>query len=336
MISIRRFVVTGLALLAGLTLAHADEPMEGSFLASRSCPALVSIRKDTNPGMVITGPGISYKLLARNRKDATHYRIEVPNAEPPERWVEATCGKAIPAAVAAPAPSAPASTRPKPSDLAYVLALSWQPAFCETNLRKPECRWQTGNAPDASYLSLHGLWPQPSTRAYCNVDPALRQVAEGGRWKDIPALDLSLSTQADLETMMPGSKSQLERHEWLKHGTCYPGANADAYFKDSFRLLKAINSSPVADLFMNSIGRQVSTADIRAAFDQAFGAGAGNRVLRVRVSCKDDGNRRLIAELTVGLRGDIPGGTPITDLIMASPPTDAGCPGGIVDPVGPQ
>ena len=137
MTALCRFGFIGLAALAGLSLAHADEPMEGTFLASRSCPALVSIRKDTNPGMVITGPGISYKLLAKNRKDATHYRIEVPDADPPERWVEADCGKAIPAAAAA-APAAPAATRPKPSDLAYVLALSWQPAFCETNQRKPE------------------------------------------------------------------------------------------------------------------------------------------------------------------------------------------------------
>lgn len=330
MTSIRRLASLGLAVLAGLSLAHADEPMEGTFLASRSCPALVSIRKDTNPGMIITGPGISYRLLAKNRKAATHFRIEVPDADPPERWVEASCGKAIPAAAAAATPS---SNRPKPSDLAYVLALSWQPAFCETNLRKPECRWQTGSSPGASYLSLHGLWPQPSTRAYCNVDPARRQASEGGRWKDIPALDLSLATQADLEALMPGSRSQLERHEWLKHGTCSAAPDPETYFRDSFRLLKAVNASPVADLFMNNVGRQLSTADIRAAFDQAFGRGAGQRV---RVACKDDGNRRLIAELTIGLRGDIPGGTPITDLIMASPPTDAGCPGGVVDPVGPQ
>lgn len=333
MTSIRRLGFIGLALLTGLSPVHADEPMEGTFLASRSCPALVSIRKDTNPGMVITGPGLSYKLLASNRKKATHFRIEVPGAQPPERWVEAECGKVIPAAAAgATAPAAPAA-RPKASDLAYVLALSWQPAFCETNLRKPECRWQSGSGQDANYLSLHGLWPQPSTRAYCNVESALRQASENGRWKDIPAPQLSLSTQADLEAMMPGSRSQLERHEWLKHGTCYAVPEAETYFRDSFRLLKAVNGSAVSDLFMKNVGRQVSTTQIRAAFDDAFGPGAGQRV---RVSCKDDGNRRLIAEITIGLRGDIPGGTPVSDLIMASPPTDPGCPGGVIDPVGPQ
>lgn len=336
MISARFVLLTGLVLAAGLAAARADEPMEGTFLASRSCPALVSIRKDTNPGMAVTGPGLSYKLLARNRKKPTHYRIEIPDADPPERWVEARCGKPVPAAAAAaPAGNKPAATsaRPRASDLAYVLALSWQPAFCETNMRKPECRWQTGSGPDANTFSLHGLWPQPSTRAYCNVDGAARQASVSGRWKDIPEPELSLSTRAGLEAVMPGARSQLDRHEWLKHGTCYAAPDAETYFRDSVRLVNAINASPVSNLMMKKIGRSVSTEEIRAAFDAGFGPGAGERV---RVSCKDDGNRRLIAEITVGLRGDIPAGTPVGDLIMASPPTDPGCPGGVVDPVGPQ
>ncbi|WP_374333400.1 ribonuclease [Aestuariivirga sp.] len=336
----------GVAVLAACTAARADEPMTGTFLAGRSCEALLSIRKDTNPGHVITGPGISYRLLARNQKKATHYRIEIPDADPPERWVAAACGRVTAEAVtSAPAPkpqesqppvprsaAVPKSATAKPVDQAYVLALSWQPAFCETNQKKPECRWQTGQRPDANYLSLHGLWPQPSSREYCNVPAPVRMAGESGRWKDIPPVNLSLSTQADLETMMPGSRSLLERHEWAKHGSCYP-ADAETYFKDSFRLLREVNASPVADIFMRSIGRRATAADIRAAFDQAFGAGAGNRV---RVSCKDDGDRRLIAEITLGLKGDIPSGTSLSELMLAAAPIDPGCPAGLVDPVGPQ
>ena len=324
-----RLAAAGLVLVAVQGTSRADEPMQGSFRAGRACDALVSIRKDTNPGRVITGPGISYRLLARNQKKPTHYRIEVPGAEPPERWVKAECGKVIPHAVAeAPPPAAP----PPRQAQSYVLALSWQPAFCETNQKKPECRWQTGRRHDASYLSLHGLWPQPSTTAYCNLPAEVRAASEGGRWKDIPDIDLRLSTRAELETMMPGTMSFLERHEWAKHGSCYP-ADAEAYFADSLRLLKAVNASPVADLLMRSVGRRVTTADIRAAFDQGFGKGAGDRV---RVACKDDGSRRLIAELTIGLKGDIPGGDSLPDLMMASGPVDPGCPAGFLDPVGPQ
>ncbi|WP_421693427.1 ribonuclease T2 family protein [Aestuariivirga sp.] len=321
----RHLIVTGVAALLFYGKALADEPLDGQFLASRACPALLSIRKDTNPGRVITAPGVSYRLLARNRKQATHYRIEMPDAVPPERWVEAECGRAR---IAKGEAAAPAAQTPS-----YVLALSWQPAFCETNGKKPECRWQTGDRFDANYFSLHGLWPQPSTREYCKVDTALRSASEGGKWKDLPDLDLSLSTRTELETMMPGSKSMLERHEWAKHGTCYPASDPERYFRDALRLLKAVNGTGLPNLMMAETGRSVTTNQIRAQFDEAFGAGAGERV---RVACKDDGNRRLISEITIGLRGDIPGGTPLAELIMASPPTDPGCPGGVVDPVGPQ
>ena len=326
-----RAVLTGLGLLAWAWGAQADAPMDGTFRASRSCDALVSVRKDTNPGMVITGPGLTYKLLARNRKKATHYRIEVPGAVPPERWVAAECGTVLAPAPGEQPQQAEAPT-PKPMNLSYVLALSWQPAFCETNQRKPECRWQSGRAYDANYLSLHGLWPQPSSRVYCNLPAQVRAAGEGGRWMDLPELDLSLSTRTDLETMMPGTKSLLDRHEWAKHGSCYPG-DVTAYFVDSLRLLKEVNASSVAIFFMQNVGRRVTTADIRAAFDQAFGAGAGNRV---RVACKDDGDRRLIAELTLGLKGNIPGGSMLSDLLLAADPVDPGCPAGILDPVGPQ
>lgn len=328
-----RVAAAGIALLAGLASVRADEPMDGTFLAARSCEALLSIRKGTNPGRVITGPGISYRLLARNQQQASHYRIEVPDADPPERWVAVECGKVVPPAAGAPA--SPAAKPPPPvkaASLAYVLALSWQPAFCETNPRKPECRWQTGSRHDANYLSLHGLWPQPSSLEYCNLPPDVRAAGEGGRWKDIPPVALSLSTQADLDTMMPGTRSMLERHEWAKHGSCYP-ADAETYFRDSLRLLKEVNDSPVADLFMRNIGRQVTAADIRAAFDQAFGSGAGNRV---RIACKDVGRRRILAELTISLKGDIPGGSGLSELIGEAGPTDPGCPAGVVDPVGPQ
>ena len=162
----------GVTLLAASS-ARADEPMDGTFLASRSCEALVSIRKDTNPGMAFTGPGLSYKLLAKNGRKAGYYRIEMPDADPPERWVRVECGKVLPPAAAAPPPAA-APAAAKGAIRSYVLALSWQPTFCESNPKKPECRWQNGKRYDANHLSLHGLWPQPSNVAYCNVPDGVR------------------------------------------------------------------------------------------------------------------------------------------------------------------
>ncbi len=132
---------------------------------------------------------------------------------------------------------------------------------------------------------------------------------------------------------MPGTLSLLERHEWIKHGTCYPGSGAEQYYKDSIRIMQAINSSKVQELVAARVGRTVSGQQIRQAFDELFGAGAGERL---RVACNTDGNRTLIVEITLGLRGDISSGADVGELIRASAPTDAGCPSGIIDPVGLQ
>jgi ribonuclease T2 len=324
-------LAAALLLACGSAAALAEMPANGDFIATSACPALQSIRKETNPGEVMTAPGSRYAIIAKNRKKPTHYRIDVPDADPPERWVEARCGK-VEAAQAA-KKAEPQKQQPSGRQPSYVLAISWQPAFCEGSSRKRECRSQSGSRFDATHFALHGLWPQPGTNIYCGVSEAERRAATDGRWEDLPRLDLSLATGRALAEVMPGSQSYLDRYEWVKHGTCYPARVPEAYYRDSLRLISAVNGSKVRDLFAANIGREISVADIRESFDEAFGQGAGERV---RVACRDDGSRRLIVELTIGLKGDISGGTPVAQLIAASAPTDEGCPGGIVDPVGLQ
>jgi ribonuclease T2 len=214
----------------------------------------------------------------------------------------------------------------------FVLAISWQPAFCETRPSKPECESQTEARFDAGHFALHGLWPQPRSRDYCGVDEATVRTDENGDWDQLPAPGLSDELWAELQVVMPGTQSGLERHEWIKHGTCYAG-DAEEYFADSLAMLEAINDSAVAELFAGSIGQQVEQDDIRAAFDLAFGTGAGERV---RVSCVEDGGRRLIGELTIGLTGDIDGPESIGDRLLDARPTDGGCNAGEVDAVGLQ
>ncbi len=216
---------------------------------------------------------------------------------------------------------------------AYVIAVSWQPAFCEARGRTPECRSQTPDRFDASNFSLHGLWPQPRSRDYCGVSERDIRLDKNRRWHDLSWERLDEGLWRKLQQVMPGTRSGLHKHEWIKHGTCYDGAGQDEYFANSLQIMEALNASQVQTLFAGSVGRHVSGDDIRAAFDASFGAGAGERV---RISCKNDGDRRLIVELTIGLSGKIEPGTNAADHILASAPTEPGCPGGIVDPVGNQ
>lgn len=214
----------------------------------------------------------------------------------------------------------------------FVLAISWQPAFCETRPNRPECESQTQTRFDAGNFALHGLWPQPRSRDYCGVDARTVLADENGDWADLPEPRLSAQLRRQLDRIMPGTQSALDRHEWIKHGTCYDG-DAEAYFQDSVDMLEAINASKVRDLFGASIGKELTQELVRAAFDEAFGTGAGDRV---RLACVEDGGRRLIGELTIGLTGEIDGPQSFADRIMDARPTDGGCDGGIVDPVGLQ
>jgi ribonuclease T2 len=317
---------------AAVSAANAQVRLAGTFTARKECPAFQSFRKHTNPGSVKTVKDQSYDLVGKNAQTADHYLIKVPGATPDQRWVAIDCGEVVSSAGGGETPAKPSSDGPANLPR-YVLALSWEPAFCEGKPDKTECGAMTPDRFDASHFALHGLWPQPRSNAYCHVDNALIKKESEHDWAALPEPQLSLETKASLDKVMPGTMSLLERHEWLRHGTCYPGHDADAYFRDAVRLVDAINASAVRELLAANIGKTVETSDIAQKFDEAFGAGAGSRI---KVACARDGGRRLIAEITLGLAGDLSSSASIPAAILASPATSPGCPSGVVDPAGLQ
>lgn len=325
--------ILSLLLLAVLcTAARAEVPLDGTFLAQNDCPALQSINRQTNPGNVTVTPGSTYHVVAANKAEATHYWIVVPGAQPDRRWVAVDCGTIEGAEGGTPSVQTPTQNQPTGPKPQYILAVSWQPAFCEAHSSKPECRSQTEDRFDADHFTLHGLWPQPRLNAFCGVSAADIAADQDSDWNALPPVVLSDGLRAALDQVMPGTRSQLERHEWTKHGTCY-GATQEQYFTDALAMMTALNASPAAELFAANIGRQITQAEIRAAFDQAFGPGAGQRV---RIACDRDGSRSLIGELTIGLTGTITASGDFAPLIAAASPTEGGCNIGVVDRVGLQ
>jgi ribonuclease T2 len=322
-------------LLTTIAPAIAETKLSGVFVAKQACAALQSIKKQTNPGDMHLSPGKGYKLLAENTEPPTHYWIVVPGAPDPDfRWVPVSCGSIAsdtpdvlpPTNTTAPTPPAPVT----PGKAEYVLAISWEPAFCEGLPDKTECVKQTASSYEATHLSLHGLWPQPRNTAYCNVSAADQASDKAHDWAALPPVTLSAATRTDLDQAMPGTQSLLERHEWIVHGTC-SGSSQDNYFHRATLFLGTIDNSAVGALFASHIGQRLDGSAIRHAFDVAFGKGAGDRV---RLACDRDGDRQLISEITIGLRGDVMGNGGIGELIAASSPTDPGCNGGIVDQAG--
>ena len=200
--------------------------------------------------------------------------------------------------------------------------------FCETRPNRKECAGQTPDRHDATHFSLHGLWPVK--KSYCGVAGDIKARDRKGDWLELPQLAMAEETAARLVVAMPGTQSGLDRHQWLRSGTCY-GGTAEDYFSVQLRLLEDINGSAVRSLFVGRVGREVTESDVKQAFDESFGKGSGDRV---RMRCEKAGARTVITGLTIGLSGDVSANAGLSTLILAAGDTDFKCAKGTVDAAG--
>lgn len=304
------------------TTGQATIPIDGYFIAQDNCPAVHSIKKGTNPGDITLSKGIAYEVMGKNKPNETHYLIKIEDKEKLQRWVSASCGKLL---VDCQQKTATDPTKPAVSP-DYLLAISWQPAFCQTHQQKPECASQTLDRYDATHLSLHGLWPQPENHAYCNVSDHDKTIDRQSHWNLLPAVNLTEQTFEHLTIAMPGVASYLERHEWIKHGTCYSDS-AEIYYQHTLALLEQINDSSVRDFIEENVGKTVTTEAIRAQFDKSFGERAGSKV---NIKC----DKGMITELWINLKGRIENDTSLGQLLKEAESVKGSCEKGIIDPVG--
>ncbi len=314
------FLLLSSLVLLTLNSVQASEKLEGCFKASQSCEAFRSIRKKTNPANIHLELAKVYPLVAKNKANAaTHYQIIIKGADPARRWVALECGQVLKKCPEGEKIKSPTSNNE------YLLAISWQPSFCETHKSKKECASLTPKRFDAQNLSLHGLWPQPRNNAYCGVSIKDKSIDRAKRWSLLKPLKLEQDVKKELSKLMPGFASNLQRHEWIKHGTCY-GKNANAYYTDAMSLLQEVNNSSVSALFRENIGKQISSKQIRQRFDQDFGKGSGDKV---NLRCDRKGR---IAELWINLKGNIQSDFSLSGLLKTASPASSNCNSGVVDP----
>ncbi len=343
MLRLSLFVVFAFVALAGPSAAQ-PVSLDGYFIALSDCAA--NKKKDSdNPGDVHLERMRAYETLARNSTPGTHYQVRVPGAPVTEsRWVPMTCGAYAPKESLVVVDGTPPTPDLAPNSIEYVLAASWEPAFCATSAGhgKQECQTQTSDRFDATHFSLHGLWPDDLDDkaifpCYCDRGPPR---GCSGNLADDARVDISPPVLAKLAVVMPGVQSNLQGHEWPKHGSCYEddktgddrGADPDEYFSEAIALMDQLNASPVAALFAGNIGARLTRDQIEAAFDEAFGDGAPERLL---IRCNGNATNAVISELWIGLKGDIGPESQISDLILAAPTTanstnDKSCDGGKV------
>jgi len=208
-----------------------------------------------------------------------------------------------------------------------LLVLSWHNAFCETHKYKKECKRGLLSSFKKRYTDthfiLHGLWPQPRSKMYCGVNPKEVARDKHKQWNRLPDLGLSSETKKALLEVMPGMRSNLHKHEWFKHGSCY-GGDADTYYKDAIALVHQVNDSKVGNFFQNNIGKTVTLKQIRHLFDSSFGVGSGKRV---EMKCRNS----LMIELWLHLGS---GNNDLATLLKSGKTTRSRCQKGRIDKAG--
>lgn len=199
------------------------------------------------------------------------------------------------------------------------LVLTWAPSFCSVEAENKAC--DTGEAEKVGRtLVLHGLWPQPRDRQYCGVAEEFRD-----RESALPAVRLSGDVRDRLQSTTVDTAS-LVNHEWYTHGTC-AGVSPDTYFGDAVSLTE--ESREVLDpVLRDAAGGRLTLAEVRSRIDDAFGAGAGERVA---LGCRTaPGAGALVVEVrmslppVVALR-DSDGTVSLAEALRTAPPMPAQC-----------
>ena len=312
-----------------------------SATATKSCEAFNNLKHTKNYGNVVLKPDSSYQIL---RQLKGNYFIKVPNAKPMMRWVSVGCFNGT-AETKVESKSTKPEVKEKKSifsrlfgkksesknevsktslkssgNLDAILVLSWHNTFCETHSNKKECKQNGGDA--KNHLVLHGLWPQPRNKEYCGLSGKIKQLDRSKRWNAMPKLDLNSNVLSLMQKYMPGVQSNLQRHEYYKHGSCY-SKDANGYFNNALTLTKEIDGT-IGDYLRENIGKKVKAINLKLLASKVYGKDIKNKIA---IKCKG----RVLSEIWISTKGK---GNNIKSLIKGAKPIRSNCQEAIVDAPG--
>ncbi len=310
-LALRALVVVLLSLqLGAAALSAASQGAGGDFRVLRPCEAYRSFRKATNPGMVKVGSGERYPVVEVDDGERISWvRVRLGDEQ---RWVSAGCGVIddLRLGRGEPAASQADCSRAEEYD-SFVLALTWQPGFCEHvpgQERKRECRAMAEGSLAVSHLTLHGLWPNSSR---C-----------GTSYGHCPAEDIALSaeTLAAIRPFMPNFhfEDSFGNYQWKKHGACQRQLDDDGYFRRAVDYVRLVNDSPLGAYIAANIGGTIDRERFYDILRGLVGKGARARVdllcagghlyeIRLRLPRQLGAATSLVELLGVG-EGDGPAG----------------------------
>ena len=303
--------------------------------ATKECVAFNNMKHTANTNNIELKIGKKYRILQHNKGQILTL---IEGERVAQRWVDESCfsdkSKSIEKktsldstkksdAKSSNKETVKVKTLAKSTSKQNLLALSWQNAFCQTHQYKRECKSMNIKDFGATHFVLHGLWPQPRNNQYCNVSKKEIGKDKNKQWNKLNDLDLNSTVRKELSSLMPGYSSNLHKHEWVKHGTCY-GTDANSYYYNAMALLTQVNESTLQKYFKLNIGKQVRLKEIRQVIDKTFGKGTGEHVT---MNC----NKGLITELWFHIGND---GSNLKTLLLKGKTPKSRCHKGRIDPVG--
>ncbi|MBU1054297.1 MAG: ribonuclease T [Proteobacteria bacterium] len=336
-----KFIKTIVLIVMAFCIASnvcAASPATGTITATQACQAYVSKNKLTNPDNTKLVINKNYPVIEANKaENPSWYRVRVSGANPVERWIPKHCGTFDVQTENSGSSGGQSGTQTNECQTAgledsYVLALSWQPAFCETHCDKPECRIEDKKSYQARNFTLHGLWPNKKS---CGKDYGFCGEVQNtpGDFCDYPVLQLFSQTRQTLEQVMPSASagSCLQRHEWFKHGTCQTKWSIDEYYETAIDLTHQFNESGIAYFFTRNTGKNVSEEEFISKVECALGNGTHNRI---ELKCSN-GN---LVDVYITLPADITPGQSLGELMgQGESRYKSNCGGSFhIDPIGVQ
>ncbi|WP_158262662.1 ribonuclease T2 family protein [Photobacterium sanctipauli] len=255
--------------------SQAATKLDGTFIATEQCPAYQSIKKKTNPGKITTKIDASYQTLAINKPDGDWLQLRFENASPSVRWVNINCGHLNSTSAIATRNANQSSCSIANQQDSYVLAVSWQPGFCEhANFKgnKPECTALDDGKIAINHLTLHGLWPNKKS---CGINY--------GYCQPYKAMKLSDDTVASIAQWMPNFHFQTDfgSYQWKKHGSCQHRSD-DEYFITATKLVEQADASPIGTYIKQRIGQSITVDDFKRYLTSQLGSKAAKRI---QLSC---------------------------------------------------
>ncbi len=276
-----------------------------SVVATQTCEAFNNLKHSKNSGHVSLRVGQDYQVMQEQRGN---YFIKVPNAHPQNRWVETKCF------------DNKAETNLVKKDINSLLVVSWHNSFCETHSNKKECKRFGGEG--KNHLVLHGLWPQPRNNTYCGVSENIKKLDKMKQWSALPSLNLTDKTKSLMKLYMPGFQSNLQRHEWYKHGTCY-SKDPNRYFQDALNMTKKLDDT-IGEYLRVNLGARVTQYNINKVAKRLISKDIDKKIV---MKCK----RGILSEIWVSIKGQ---GSDLTTLVKDAKNLRPSCQDAIVDKAG--